>query len=318
MGNPKQACRVLLTTCSNCQKHENILFVTDMTSLEVALTMWKAAKDFPNKSMIMMGERTMHGQEPTAAVSSAMMASDIIFGCTKFSLMHSEARRQAVKSGARFVNMVDYNMSMLDDGGLMTDFYKQGVLADKIAADLVGDYIRITSLSGTDLTARISKRPACPQYARSLQKGTSSSPPDIECAIAPIEDTSKGLLIIDGSIPHPDLGLIRDVIVLTLDQGRITNIEGGQQAQVLKSILESFNDPNAYVLGEIGIGLNDKCSLNGRMLEDEGCLGTVHFGFGSNTSFFGSNTCNYHLDMVIRKPSVSVDDICILDQGTIV
>ena len=183
MEKTKPACNVLLTTCSNCEKHEDLLFVTDMTSLEVALTMWEAAKDFPNKSLIMMDERTMHGQEPTRAVTAAMLASNVIFGCTKFSLMHSEARRQAVQNGARFVNMVDYNMKMLDEGGLLTDFETQGKLADKVAGVLEGNSIQITSTSGTNLTASISKRPACPQYARSLQSGTSSSPPDIECEI---------------------------------------------------------------------------------------------------------------------------------------
>jgi len=317
VNNPYEACNVLLTTCSNSQKEENILFVTDDTSLEVARVMWGAAKDYRNKSIVMMSDRTMHGQEPTTIVAAAMASADVIFGITKFSLFHTEARRNAVANGGRFVNMVDYTISMLEKGGLYVDFIEQGEVVDKVAEQIVGDVIRIQTARGTDITAKITGRPAVPQYARSLKKGTSSSPPDIECAVGPLEDTSSGVVVIDGSIPHPELGLITDEIKLTLEKGKIVDISGGKQAQILARIMKDFNDPNAYYLGEIGIGLNPMCTLNGRMLEDEGCMGTVHFGFGSNTSFFGIIESRFHLDMVFVAPTVTVDGKIILDNGKV-
>ena len=318
MNNKYAACNVLLTTCSNCQIDENILFVTDNTSFEVARAMWDTAEEHKNKNMVMMCERTMHGQEPTKAVAAAMAAADVIFGVTKFSLFHTEARRNAVAKGARFVNMVDYSVSMLEKGGLYTDFIAQGKVVDKVAEKIVGDVIKITTANGTNMTAKITGRPSVPQYARSLGKGTSSSPPDIECAVGPLEDTSCGVVVIDGSIPHPELGLITEEIKLTLKNGKIIDIIGGTQAQILTRIMKDFNDPKAYYLGEIGIGLNPMCTLNGRMLEDEGCMGTVHFGFGSNIAFFGTIESNYHLDMVFIEPTVTVDGKLILDAGKVV
>jgi leucyl aminopeptidase (aminopeptidase T) len=315
VNNQYGACAVLLTTCSNSQKDENILFVTDDTSLEVARVMWSAAKDYKYKSIVTMSDRTMHGQEPTKIVAAAMVSADVIFGITKFSLFHTEARRKAVANGGRFVNMVDYTISMLEKGGLYVDFIAQGKVADKVAEQIVGETIRITTATGTNITAKITGRPAVPQYARSLEKGTSSSPPDIECAVGPLEDTASGVVVIDGSIPHPELGLITDEIKLTLENGKIVDISGGKQAQILAKIMKDFNDPKAYYLGEIGIGLNPMCTLNGRMLEDEGCMGTVHFGFGSNTSFFGIIESRFHLDMVFVAPTVTVDGNIILANG---
>ena len=315
MKNQYVACSVLLTTCSNCQKDENILFVTDDTSFEVTGCMWDAAQEYKCKSIVKMGDRTMHGQEPTKIVAAAMESADVIFGITTFSLFHTEARRNAVAKGARFINMVDYKVGMLEKGGLYVDFIEQGKVLDKVAEQIVGDTIRITSAKGTDITAKITGRPAVPQYARSLEKGTISSPPDIECAIGPLEDTSNGVVVIDGSIPHPELGLITDTIKLTLENGKIVDISGGKQAQILARIMKDFKDPNAYYLGEIGIGLNPMCSLNGCMLEDEGCMGTVHFGFGSNTSFSGIIESKFHLDMVFVAPTVTVDGNIILDSG---
>ncbi|WP_317856022.1 hypothetical protein [Chakrabartyella piscis] len=79
-----KAANVLLTTCSNCQKEEKILFVTDPTSYEIAKLVYDAAKDFPNKTMVMMDERSMHGEDATKLVSAAMLEADVIFGQLNF------------------------------------------------------------------------------------------------------------------------------------------------------------------------------------------------------------------------------------------
>ena len=315
MNGKYEACKVLLTTCSNSQKDEKIVFVTDPTSFEVAKAMWDAAEDYPLKSIVMMDERTMHGQDPNDVISVAMKEADVIFGITKFSLFHSKARSNAVQNGARFINMVDYNVDMLKKGGLYVDFEEQGKVCSKVAELIVGDEIRIKTEKGTDFVAKINGRPAVPQYARSLVKGSSSSPPDIECAIGAIEGTANGVVFIDGSIPHPKLGLIEDDIKLTIKDSKIIDISGGEQAKVLAQILKDFDDTNVYMVGEIGIGLNPMCELNGRMLEDEGAFGTVHFGIGSSTSFHGTIDCPYHLDLVFRNPSVTVDERTILKNG---
>lgn len=317
MNSVYEACNVLLTTCSNCKKEENILFVTDETSYEVALAMWNSAKDYGNKTLIKMNERTMHGQEPTKVVTAAMLSADVIFGITKFSLFHTDARRNAVANGSRFINMVDYNMAMIINGCLKTDFVKQGYVLDKVTEKMIGDTINITTPIGTNITATIKSRQPVPQYGRSIEGGQTSSPPDIECAVGPIEKTAKGIVYIDGSIPHPEIGLITEKIKLIVENGDIVDIVGGKQAQILKKVLESFADPNAYSLGEIGIGLNPNCTLSGRMLEDEGCMGTVHFGFGSNTSFFGTIESKCHLDMVFKNPTVVVDGHIVLKDGNV-
>jgi 2,5-dihydroxypyridine 5,6-dioxygenase len=318
MSNKYHACQVLLTTCSESKKDEYLLFVTDPTSYDVARMMWEAAADFPNKSMIMMDERTMHGQNPNRMVAAAMAKADVIFGATKFSLFHSQARRDAVAHGARFVNMVDYKVSMFEAGGLYADFEKQGEVCSFLGEVMMGDTVNIITKRGSNFTASIKGRKTVPQYGRSLRPGDSSSPPDIECAVGAVEGTANGVVYIDGSIPHPELGLITDEIKLEIRDSKIVNITGGHQAKVLTKIMRDFNDAKVYWVGEIGIGLNPMCKLNGNMLEDEGCAGTAHFGFGSNTGFYGTIDSAYHLDMVFRKPTVTIDGRCILDEGKVI
>jgi leucyl aminopeptidase (aminopeptidase T) len=51
------------------------------------------------------------------------------------------------------------------------------------------------------------------------------------------------------------------------------------------------------------------------MLEDEGCAGTIHLGFGSNATIGGRNDVAFHLDFVMRRPSVWIDRTPLLTEG---
>ena len=53
------------------------------------------------------------------------------------------------------------------------------------------------------------------------------------------------------------------------------------------------------------------------MLIDEGSRGNIHLGLGSNSTIGGRNKVNFHLDHVIKKPSVFIDDYKIIDKGKI-
>lgn len=97
MQNKKvyKACQTLLTTCAHCKKDENILIVTDEGCMEMGMALWNAADDYPNRTLVLMNNRTMHGEEPTDLVAAAMLRADVIFRATTFSLSHSKARANA-------------------------------------------------------------------------------------------------------------------------------------------------------------------------------------------------------------------------------
>ncbi|MDR2392073.1 MAG: hypothetical protein LBE84_10410 [Planctomycetota bacterium] len=311
------ACRTLLEVCAQCKKNEKILIVTDPDSLDIARALWDAARDYPNRSMIMMPTQTMHGQEPTALVAAAMLAADVIFRPTTFSISSTDAKRAACAGGARDLNCSDYDLRMLESGGLYADFAARGPVMDRAAAVFRGKDVRITTPAGTDIAADISGRKNHPQYGRSLVPGQSSSPPDIEIAIGANDGTMNGVAVIDGSIPHPRLGLITTPIRVEVRGSKAVSITGGEQAAVLNDILKTYDDPKVYHIGEIGIGMNPACGLTGRMLEDEGCDGTVHFGLGDDRGFEGGNSCPIHLDLVFRQPTLSVDGRIILENGVL-
>lgn len=310
-----KACKTLLEVCAQCKRDEKILIVTDPDAFPIAQALWDAAEEYPNRSLIMMPTQTMHGQEPTALVAAAMLEADVIFRPTTFSISSTEAKRNACAKGARDLNCSDYDLRMLESGGLYADFEAMGPVMDRVAKAYQGDTVTITTPSGTHITANITGRFNLPQYGRSIVPGQSSSPPDIECAIGANDGTMDGVVYIDGSIPHPRLGLVKEPIRIEIKGSKVVGITGGRDADTLNEVMKSFNDPKAYHVGEIGIGMNPACELTGRMLEDEGCYGTVHFGFGDDRGFAGTNSCPVHLDLVFRHPTLAVDGNVILKDG---
>ena len=55
--------------------------------------------------------------------------------------------------------------------------------------------------------------------------------------------------------------------------------------------------------------------MNGIMLEDEKVYGTVHIAFGTNTSFGGMNKAECHMDGIILKPTLYLDDVQVIKEG---
>ena len=207
MGKIYKSMQTLLDVCAQCKKDEKILIVTDPDALPIAQALWDAAEDYPERTLIMMPTQTTHGQEPTALVAAAMLAADVVFRPTTFSISSTDAKRNACAAGVRDLNCSDYDARMLESGGLYADFIGMGEVMDRLAADYVGDTVEITTPLGTHVTANITDRKNLPQYGRSIVPGQSSSPPDIELAIGANNGTINGVAYIDGSIPHPLLDL---------------------------------------------------------------------------------------------------------------
>lgn len=313
-----KGCEILLFTCAGAKSGDKVLVITDDCSYEIGELMYTCVSNFTDTTLIRMRERNTHGAAPTGAVSAAMAASDIIFSATKFSLYNTSARINACKAGARFVNMADYSMKMLEEGCLFVDLEQTRSLVDTTAAKIIGQSCTITTSAGTNFTTSIAGRKAVSGYGLADKPGMAASPPDIETAVGPADKSAEGILVIDGSIPLPGLGIIREPITLHVSGGFITSIEGGEEAKLLEKSLKDMNDDRVYLIAEIGFGMNTGASLSGRMLEDEGVFGTLHIGIGNNLSYGGDNATPIHIDLIMKKPTYIVDGKIIYQDGVII
>lgn len=313
----RKGCEILLHTCGEVKKGERVLVITDDTSHEIGEVMYECAAAYTDATLVRMPDRSTHGEAPTDAIAAAMKEADVIYGATTFSLYNSEARIEACEKGARFVNMADYSMAMLEEGCLFTDWGEIRKIVDDLKTRIVGKFLTIKTPAGTDFATSIEGRHADTGYGVSREKGEASSPPDAECAVGPADDSAEGTLVIDGSIPLPGLGVLREPITLKVEKGYITSITGGKEADILRDTLAGFHDKRVYLAAEVGFGLNPAGTLSGRMLEDEGVMGTMHIGIGNNLSYGGTCNTPVHIDLIMKKPTCHVDGKCVIKDGVL-
>lgn len=310
----------LLARCGCLQPGERVAIVCDPTTRAIGDLLHDRARRMGAKvRLIEIPALRMHGEEPPAETAESMADSDLCLGVTAKSMAHTQARLKAAGRGARYLSLPDYSMELLGDRSLRADYRSRARIARWVADHFTrGRSVRVTTALGTDVTMGIEGRigNCCPGFVE--RSGELGSPPDIESNVSPVEDSADGVIIVDGSIPYPTIGLLRSPVVLRVREGRIVNIEGASDIQSkLEALFATVPSNKTRVLAECGVGLNDQATLTGMMLTDEGAAGTMHFGFGSNATVGGKNDVPFHLDFVFRNPTLTVDDETLIRDGQV-
>ncbi len=312
---------ILLRTCGRLAAGERVAIICDSETRAVADVVASRAKLLTTDvHLVEVPPFEMHGQEPPADAAEQMRGAALCLGLTAKSMIHTAARKAASLGGTRYLSLPDYSLGLLADDSLRADFAARGVIGKRIAeAYTAGSEIKVTSPIGTDIAMRIDGRigNSAPGYV--AEPGATSSPPTIESYVSPIEASSEGEVVVDGSIPFPTLGLIREPIRLIIEAGRVVDVRGSDAKTVaeLRRVFAGPGSDKAYVLAECAVGLNDRASLSGIMLTDEGTAGTMHFGFGSNATIGGVNEVPFHLDAVLRGPSMWIDGRLVVEHGEV-
>lgn len=316
MSNKPKGIYNLLHSISKIEDGDTILIITDDNKLEIGTYVYEHVKNDYETSMIVMQPTKGHGDEPTEVVAAALKNADVAFGATTMSLFHSKARRDASKGKRlKWVGLQDYSLDMFTSGGLLANFDEIHALIDGVVDQFQGKTFTLLGEGGTNMVCSVENRKPVIDYGTARCRGDACFPPNAEIALGPVEGTANGVLVIDGSIPHPELNLIEEPITCHVKDGYITEIEGGKEAEILKRILESYNDPTVYNIAELGLGMNPCNKLCGRMAPDEGSFGNIHVGIGKNLGFGGHVDSPLHLDMVIKTVTCIIDGRIFMKDG---
>ena len=170
----------------------------------------------------------------------------------------------------------------------------------------------ITTVAGTDLHVQTAGQPVTYFDGLARGRGCVSVLPAGVVAVLPVPGTAQGTVVLDGSIGP--LGLLASAVRLTVVDGIVTEITGGQEAQQLQRLLDS-SDRNAFCLAEVGMGTNPSARYVGRMVEDERVCGSAHVGLGGNVQLGGTIASAVHIDATMRSPCVSFDGHDIVRDG---
>ena len=308
------ASQIAIRDCMGAKKNEKILVITDEQKREIGLSLHENAIRLGYFSLLVeMKSGKINGEEPPAQIAELMQKFDVVFCPTAKSLTHTDARRSASAKGVRIATFPGITKDVMIRG-MNADYKaisKRTIKLQKILEK--GKEIRVTAQAGTDISFKIAGRKIIPSKGLFHAKGESGNLPTGETFLAPVEGTSNGVFVVDGSMAG--LGLIQNTnIRIEVKDGYATKISGGNVAKKLKTMLDKAGK-EARNIAEFGIGTNDSAKLSGVLLEDEKVMGTIHIALGNNVSMGGSVNVPIHLDGVVKKPTVWMDGKMLMKDG---
>jgi leucyl aminopeptidase (aminopeptidase T) len=243
-----------------------------------------------------------------------MKMVDVVLCPTSKSLTHTDSRRAASAKGVRVGTLPGVTEEIMvrcmnaDYNKIAERTFAFCKLLEKASS------VRVTAPAGTDITMPIKGRTAHASSGLFREKGQWGNLPTGEAYLAPVEGQSEGVVVVDGSMAM--VGMVKTPIRIQVKKGYAEDISGGEEAQRLIALLEPHGK-DARTVAEFGIGTNDKAILSGVLLEDEKVMGTIHIAFGDNKSMGGSVRVASHLDGLVTRPTVWLDETMILNNGKV-
>lgn len=139
--------------------------------------------------------------------------------------------------------------------------------------------------------------------------------------VVPRFGSIQGTIVFDGSVVPPFDHIPAEPIRLTVRDGVIERVEGGEEAAVYEKYLRGFNDPGMLKMAHIAYGFNPGAILTGNIVEDERVWGATEWGIGYVSSIdappCGQDAVS-HSDGICLNSSVWLDGVQIMDKGEIV
>jgi len=180
-------------------------------------------------------------------------------------------------------------------------------------------HVRVTTPAGT--AVEFDNNPEYPfvfECSRYDVPGSHMTPGQI--AWAPKLETINGVIVFDGSIVPPIVGILKEPVRLIIKMGEVVKIEGGKDALEYDQWLKSFNHPQMLKLAHISYGLHPNARLSGDVVEDERIWGATEWGIGNVGPILipGGISGPSHSDGICLNSSVWLDSVQILDKGVFI
>jgi 2,5-dihydroxypyridine 5,6-dioxygenase len=198
----------------------------------------------------------------------------------------------------------------------------------EVGAELLGKAtsMRITSPAGTDVTYRLGVYPTMSEYGCTDEPGRWDHWPAAFVFTGGADDGVDGTIVLSpGDVLLPFNTYVQSPVTLTIEQGFITDIRGGLDAELLSSYIKSFDDPRGYGMSHVGWGLDERAHWHGLMqfpggmgMELRSFYGNVMFSIGPNNELGGPNDTPCHFDIPMRGCSLFLDDEPIVRDGDVV
>ncbi len=274
------------------------------------------------------------GARQSRLLADAYKAADLVIGSIS---LYTEMHNEALASGTRtlqFISPVDQLRRMYPDPVVMKRVYAG---AERMWQ---AREIRVTDDAGSDFVMNKTGRKGHGQVGLSNKPGRWDSNASGLVACAPLEDSAEGVYVLQPGDCLLGLGrYVQGNVRVTLRQGRITQIEGGYDARMIRDRLDRFKDvkdpqgrlSDPYRVAHAGWGCDPRAEWHlatkpGMGHNAESLYGVVMVSLGrnmfdSNDRFSGLGGKNYtpvHFDICCRSKQLYLDGELIVDNDKIV
>jgi 2,5-dihydroxypyridine 5,6-dioxygenase len=269
-----------------------------------------------------LGRASLFANQPAM---DALRAVDLVIDFLGLHLLRGGEQEALARAGTRVLYAVEPPETLIRLMPTLDD--KRRVKAAE--ACLKGaSTLTAVSDAGTDLTVDIGEYPILCEYGFSDEPGHWDHWGAGFIATWPNERSARGTVVIDrGDIIFPFKSYVQTPIRLTIEKGYIRDIAGDFDADFLREYMRQFNDDEAYAVSHLGwglqprarwtaLGLLDKAQTNGN--DGRAFYGNFMFSTGPNTDAGGKRDTHCHLDVPMRRCSVSVDGRPMTIKGDVV
>jgi 2,5-dihydroxypyridine 5,6-dioxygenase len=275
-------------------------------------------KAAPNSASWEVGlSQLAHNPHALEALKNADMVIDLIF------LLFSKEQMAIQAAGARMLTAVE-------PAELLARLIPTRELRERVEVGVElmskAKVMRITSKHGTDVTYKIGVYPTVGEYGYTDQPGRWDHWPAAFLFTGGADDGVDGQIVLaPGDVLLPFNTYVTSQVTYTIEKGFIQDIRGGLDAELIKSYMDSFQDPRGRGMSHIGWGLDDRAKWHGLTqfpggmgMELRSFFGNVLFSTGPNNELGGPNDTSCHLDIPMRGCSLFLDDKPIVLHGDVV
>ena len=255
---------------------------------------------------------------------AACAEADFVVDCTVEGLLHAPELAEILGGGARIL------MISAEHPQNAERWPHDPGLAERVARGVEllahAEQMTITSDVGSDLRVDLAGAFCAGSHGWCSEPGTIAHWPGGLVLAFPAAGTVDGTLVLAVS----DMNLtfseyVREPITLRIENDYVTEIAGdGHDAELMRSYIEAFDEPEAYAVSHIGWGMNpaarweamalwDKSAINGTELR--AFAGNVLFSTGANE--VAGRFCRGHFDLPMRNCSVALDGDLVVDRGVL-
>lgn len=258
------------------------------------------------------------------AAVAACATADFVVDCTAEGLLHAPELGEILQGGAR-VLMISAEHPENAERWPHDPALEQRV-AHGVALLEAASTMTISSDAGTDLHVDLTGAFRAGSHGWCTEPGSIAHWPGGLVLAFPAANKVNGTVVLaPGDINLTFNEYIRQPITLTLVNDYVTDITGeGHDAELMRSYLEAFGEPDAYAISHIGWGMNpaarweslamwDKSALNGTELR--AFAGNVVFSTGANE--VAGRFCRGHFDLPMRHNTVALDGDVVVDRGVL-